>query len=372
MKWNELFFLITFVLLIACSEETPERSNPSDSRSTAVTVINDEIKGEPVVIYINGATETMVAFSRNTSQGVVEFSTPEISSNSIFQDNTGNQWNIFGEGLSAGNLNEKLIPMNYLYGYWFVFPSFFDSVLVHQQQLLTFPEKSLDNDDWLIPTSSIVSTGAHDLLPSIDNPQYLNADEIIRSNPEELQYPPLNTLATVVKDDDDVYIYPHHILNYHEIVNDEINGTPVTISFCPLTQTSQLWLRNEIDNTSFGVSGLLYNSNLILYDRATESYWPQVMQKSVHGEKMGNKIQWQHVVELKLRDALQLEGNKYALSLSTGYDRDYNEDFYEIYKNAEGAIYHPVARRSDLLPVKEKVLGVIVNKNYVKVYQYPE
>ena len=98
-------------------------------------------------------------------------------------------------------------------------------------------------------------------------------------------------LIVGVKIGDDVRAYPHAILNWHEVVNDryEVRGFPerATLSYCPLTGSAVLWKSFGLnEDQTFGTSGALYNSNLVLYDRATSSYWSQMMEQAILGERV--------------------------------------------------------------------------------------
>ena len=81
------------------------------------------------------------------------------------------------------------------------------------------------------------------------------------------------------------------ILNYHEIVNDDFKGQAIAVTFCPLCGDGIAYSTN-IDgiNYSFGVSGLLYNSDVLLYDRETQSLWSQIMNKAISGPLKGRRL----------------------------------------------------------------------------------
>src|ERR671919_556779 len=83
----------------------------------------------------------------------------------------------------------------------------------------------------------------------------------------------------------DARAYPLLILTWHEIVNDEVGGTPVAVTYCPLCNSPVVWERPVVEGevTTFGTSGKLYQSNLVMYDRASESYWPQLTGQAVTG-----------------------------------------------------------------------------------------
>lgn len=139
--------------------------------------------------------------------------------------------------------------------------------------------------------------------------------------------------------------YPQRILVWHEIVNDTLGGTPVSITYCPLTGTALGFLRGE---TTFGVSGRLVNSNLIMYDRATDSYWPQVLATGIKGPETGASLQGLPVFWTTWERWRSLFPQTRVLSTDTGYIRDYQRDPYGRYNPREG-YYEPDARR--LFPV---------------------
>jgi hypothetical protein len=112
-----------------------------------------------------------------------------------------------------------------------------------------------------------------DGIPSIDNPEFEPARAVgDRLGPDDIVFGAARN--------GDARAYPQNILVHHEIVNDRIDGDPVSVTYCPLTGTAMGFERGD---TSFGVSGRLVNNNLIMYDRATEAWWPQVAATAVPG-----------------------------------------------------------------------------------------
>src|SRR3990172_4124896 len=130
--------------------------------------------------------------------------------------------------------------------------------------------------DWLIPKDQIFDGGpGKDGIPALTNPQFASA--------LSTSYLNNNDLVLIIKIGGEIRIYPHPILDWHEIINDDISGTKFTLTYCPLTGSGIAW--NRVINgkeTTFGVSGLLYNSNLIPYDRASNSNWSQMKMLSVN------------------------------------------------------------------------------------------
>lgn len=121
----------------------------------------------------------------------------------------------------------------------------------------------LDPDD-------IVEVIPPDGIPAIDDPSFVPVREVDWLSERD----PVIALQV----GDVARAYPLQIMTWHEIVNDVVSGTPVAVSFCPLCNTAIAFERPRIDGeiATFGTSGKLINSNLLMYDRATESLWPQV------------------------------------------------------------------------------------------------
>ena len=153
---------------------------------------------------------------------------------------------------------------------------------------------SNDNyQNWLVPINEIKDGGpGKDGIPSIDNPIFVSANSI------EAAYLNNDDLVMGLKFGDEVKAYPHKILDYHEIINDVVDGFPVSVNYCPLTGTGFAWKGdlNSSDKT-FGVSGLLYNSNLILYDRETDSNWSQMRIQCINGSQIGDRPEIISIIE---------------------------------------------------------------------------
>ncbi len=154
--------------------------------------------------------------------------------------------------------------------------------------------------------------------------------------------------------------YPFNILVWHEIVNDEVNGLPLAVTFCPLCGSAIVFDRRIEGRTlEFGVSGLLYHSNLLMYDRQTESLWSQVQGRAVVGEFMGTGL---NIVKANVMNFSQFS-QKYpsglVLSDQTGHIRDYSFYPYGDYETND-QFYFPVGDYSGDLPAKEIVFALPV------------
>ncbi|MCK5366899.1 MAG: DUF3179 domain-containing protein, partial [Cyclobacteriaceae bacterium] len=217
--------------------------------------------------------------------------------------------------------------------------------------------------DWLIPLNEVLDGGpGKDGIPALENPENKGINQITFLSD--------NDLVVGFQFGDQVRAYPHKILDWHEIINDELNGKKVAITYCPLTGTGIAWSRNiNGKTTTFGVSGLLYNSNLIPYDRLTDSNWSQLRLDCVNGQLLGDTIETFHLVETKWKTWKEMFPNSSVVTSNTGYGRDYNRYPYGDYKTNNSKLLFPVTPKDDRLAGKERVLGLILNGK-VKVYRF--
>jgi hypothetical protein len=229
-------------------------------------------------------------------------------------------------------------------------------------------DTSSAEDDWLIPRFEIRDGGpGQDGIPSIDNPDF---DPVGAIN-----FIPDNRMIIGVKFEDEIRAYPHQILDWHEIVNDQVGNKSFAIQYCPLTGTGMCWNR-EIDGsvTEFGVSGLLFRNNLIAYDRNTESNWSQMQLRSVHGQHSGLNVETYPVVETTWETWKKLYPNSKVHNTNTGHVRNYTSFAYGSgYSTNHNDLLFPIQNHDDRLRNKVRVHGIIGSENLdldptVKVY----
>lgn len=216
--------------------------------------------------------------------------------------------------------------------------------------------------DWLIEEHRIFDGGpGKDGIPALDMPVFISAAEAGFLQDEEL--------IIGVKIGDEVRAYPHQIMDWHEIVNDSFPGEVITVSYCPLTGTAIGWDRNLLlGPTTFGVSGLLYNTNLIPYDRETDGEWSQMLTKSVRGWYQGTELELIPMVETSWGQWRSMYPETKVLSLETGHDRPYGEYPYGDYLTEDQRLFFPIVPVNQTLPLKERVHGVVLGEKS-KVYR---
>lgn len=220
-------------------------------------------------------------------------------------------------------------------------------------------------DDALIPSSQIFSGGpAKDGIPAINNPKFVNASDV--------KFLQNNDRILGININGESRAYPISILNWHEIVNDVIGDTYFAVTYCPLCGTGVAF-NSTVDGRvlHFGASGLLYNSDVLLYDRETESLWSQLLTKAVTGQYRGTELTMLPVQHTTWRDWKRLHPSSLVLSNNTGYKRDYGRDPYSGYEQSR-KLYFPVNNTAPKrYHPKEIVLGVEIDGVY-KAYPFIE
>lgn len=212
-----------------------------------------------------------------------------------------------------------------------------------------------------LPTQAIQRGGPpKDGIPAIDKPRFVRADQAKLADDDRILGIALNGL---------VRAYPVRILNWHEVVNDRFGERAVVVTYCPLCGTGVAFdVPPGKGLTSFGVSGLLYNSDVLLYDRATQSLWSQMLQISVSGPLKGTRLQAVPLTHTTWADWRKRFPATEVLSTDTGFSRDYSRDPYAGYDKLQQLMFD-VQHRDDRFPLKEWVLGIEVNGVY-KAYPF--
>jgi len=217
-------------------------------------------------------------------------------------------------------------------------------------------------DDALIEPAEIYEGGPpRDGIPALDDPVFVDAEDggFIRGHDRVLGLN-LNGVAKA---------YPIRILNYHEVVNDSFDGTPVTVTYCPLCGSGMAFSSVAAGSfKSFGVSGLLYNSDVLLYDRETESLWSQIMGKAVSGLLKGEELTPIALTHTTWNDWQTTYPGTLVLSTKTGHMRNYDRDPYEGYSETSGVMF-PLRHTDSRYGAKELVVGVEIDGQF-KAYPF--
>lgn len=220
-------------------------------------------------------------------------------------------------------------------------------------------------DNAAVPAEMVLQGGPpRDGIPAIDKPVFQQADSVDWLSDSDR--------VLGINMGGESRAYPVAILNWHEIVNDSIGGRPVVVTFCPLCNTGMAFDAEVAGETlTFGVSGLLFQSDVLLYDRETESLWSQIWSEAISGPYKGRKLEQiplEHTSWAAWRDKYP---DTQLLSRDTGVRRDYLRDPYAGYEQSPTTLF-PVANRAPgPWHSKEWVMGVSLNGEH-KAYPFSE
>jgi len=216
-----------------------------------------------------------------------------------------------------------------------------------------------DLSNLTIPQDQIHTLLPRDAIPALTDPELIALDA-----------------ATYLKDEDriiDVTVgsesvaVPLKILNFHEVSNFTISGKPVAATYCPLCDSVTLVSRTvtnadgKTEVLEFGVSGALYNSNVLMYDRTHKALWSQLGLKAVSGPMAGTALDLLPVKIIPWSQFKSEHPEGQVISIETGHDRPYDGNPYQRYFDNQDYLMVPIASHGDALPKKTLGLGIKAN-----------
>jgi hypothetical protein len=215
------------------------------------------------------------------------------------------------------------------------------------------------NTNWqrhTVPYDELRSGGPpRDGIPSIDDPHFIGQESAA-------EWLTGNEPVIALELNGEARAYPLQILIWHEIVNDEVGGVPMAVTFCPLCNAAITFDR-QLDGQvyEFGTSGLLRNSDLVMYDRTTESLWQQFTGEGIVGDMAGRKLTFLPSSIVSFDDFRQAHPEGVVLSRETGHSRRYGENPYAGYDRIGQSPFLFDGPEDDRLPAMERVVAVEIN-----------
>lgn len=202
-----------------------------------------------------------------------------------------------------------------------------------------------------------------DGIPALLNPRFVSIDEASDW---------LDSVEPVIflEHNDVVKAYPLQILIWHEIVNDKIDDLPVIVTFCPLCYSAIVFDRRLDDMTlGFGVSGLLRNSDMVMYDLYTESFWQQFTGEAIVGDYTGETLTPVPSQIISFQQLMDTYPDALVLSRETGFTRQYGMNPYTGYDDIDQTPFLFKGDIDERLPPNEKVIAV-KDEGLLKAYPY--
>jgi len=219
-------------------------------------------------------------------------------------------------------------------------------------------EATYDVSNATIPLNEVHTLLPRDAIPALTDPKTRPARRMDWLEPDDR--------VIMVEIDGEVLAAPFKILNYHEVVNDRVGGEPVALTYCPLCDSASAFSRDvslgdgKSRTLEFGVSGALFNSNVLMYDRQTMGLWSQLAMEAVTGPHAGASLDHLPVRVLPWSAFSTEYPEARVVSRETGHQRPYERSAYQRYFS-DDALMVDVRSYGDEMPRKTLGLGIYAN-----------
>ena len=371
---NRLILFCGVVLLLSsCNPDETVIVPPTYTPPQHTKLIQDNFENTSIVIVANEKDNFIVSYESQLPDGTqLMFEPVQQGVDIIMQDSEGNQWDFMGECVEGARLGQRLTPLDNWMGYWFALSSLYPNAEIYGELPTNEPyTPNPPSTDWLINLADLFRGAPKDAIVAIDNPEFFRVSDFVRpdSTFNINNYLVDSSLVIGININGEYKAYPHSVLNWHEIVNDYVGGEPISVMYCPLTGTASAWSRKvDGQETTFGVSGLLYNNNLIAFDRLTNSNWHQMSEKCINGTEISTLPQTYPIVETRWDTWKQMYPTTLVLSDNTPQSHNCGVFPYGTYQT-NPRIPFPSIFTDNRRFVKDRVHAVIINGK-AKVYPF--
>lgn len=233
---------------------------------------------------------------------------------------------------------------------------------VHAQRRIRFSTGRLSLKNSTVPRHEILAGGQpKDGIPAITNPEVISASQATFLKPQAA------VIGVALRDE--ARAWPIAILNYHEVVNDRLAGIPIAVTYCPLCDSAVVFdRRTQSGVREFGVSGLLYNSNVLMYDRGSfdQSLWSQLGAQAISGPAVTESLTILPLDVTTWEEWRSRFPKTTVMSPRTSHPRDYSRNPYARYFQTSQLMF-PVRRVDKRLPPKQPVLGLSAENQFVAI-----
>lgn len=227
--------------------------------------------------------------------------------------------------------------------------------------LTDFSKATVDLSEILV---GIPISDPRDAIPPIDDPTFQSVSETSWISDREP--------GVLIEKGGDARFYPLSIMTRHEIVNDVIDGDPIAVTYCPLCNTAVGFDRRfEGQTLRLGVSGLLRNSDLVMWDDSTQSLWQQVTGEAIVGEQAGKRLELLPTAIIRWSDFKENHPDGLALSDNQGFGIPYGRNPYEFYSTRDTPLSFFQGDIDPRYPALERVVGVTIGTSS-KAYAFSD
>ena len=329
-----------------------------------IKVYNETINNRPIVTIGSQDKDFAISFHRELENEVYTFEVVQGEFPIVMKDGKGGIWDVFGNNTVN---NTSLEPILSATGFWFGWAAMYPGISIYglEDEDVDFSEKW--SEEWDLSRDYVFRGANFDAIQGLESPP-----TVIYNVKQDINH------GFYISDEDRVVavqvngvtrIYPHSILNWHEIVNDTLGGEKISVVFSPFTNTATAWLRDigPVEN-HFGISGLVYNNNILAFDRNSNSHWSQLRGNCVNGYYKGQSLIHFPILDTKWKTIKEIFQEPEVISNETSFDIDYRLHPLGDYLTNPDYIPFPLFYADERLPKKQRVHGVAV-ENKAKVYR---
>jgi hypothetical protein len=385
-----IWFVVGATMLAGCKTTKTNRKNGDETRDGGSTA--GDVDHSPVTVLPDGRTvgadraadadtsppsgDTATAEPGDGSSGEDDASTggegpwvPEEGDFVLRDRETGSLWNIRGEAYAGPLKGETLEQVTSFTSFWFAWSVFYDGSEIwrHGADNIRNDTAPVETGEQCLVDCEKIEMGCpgKDCIPALDYAarSYAGSErpksaEMVEPGDEGTGYLEDSDFVFGVEIDGEPRAYPHNIYWWHEIHNDRIGDREYAVSFCPLTGSGIVFDgQHDGGPIRFGVSGRLYNANLVMFDPQTGTFWSQMLGRGIKGERIGEHLERLPVVETTWERWKEMHPDTLVASSDTGYERNYNSYPYGDYRSNHDETFGAASHQSTY-EAKDRVLGL--------------
>lgn len=363
---NRIILFLSLIVFLSCGENSSTIGpHPNTREQENIRLISEDFNGDPVIIAGSQNFDFITAFKANLASELRLFEAVQSDFPIIMEDQFGNGYDIFGTIIYGPEAGQQLEAVNCGFGYSFLFTSSFPGIDIFGQGPESVVVKRDSSLNWSVPLNGLDQGNFFDNIKSLSSPNFIRYS-LIKQRPDQEFYLDIQDEVICVRINGELKVYPKKIMYWHETINDICGGIPICVSYTTLTNSAKVWLRENGDE--FGVTGSIYNNNLLAFDRRTESFWSQLFLESVYGPRIGEQLQVIPHLETSLQQLLRIESNPNIVSDETGYDHDYSKYPWGEYRTNDLIVYN-LLYLDQRIPIKESVFAV-QHHGLAKIYRW--
>lgn len=362
MRRHQLCCILIVTSLTACSSSSTEYKD-QDRPDTGSLLGDADVDRDPVTLGVDTNGDDTAAPDLPEGEGDAGDAVVPQGGQFVLRDHqTGSLWNLRGEAYEGPLAGRQLTQLPSFNSFWFAWSTFYHGSTLWNRDERNLPGEIEADDNCLVPCGEIrPACSGRDCIPALDYDGRDNRPAASMGAPDDADYLlETDTILGVVMEGV-ARAYPHNILWWHEIYNDKIGDTEFSVTLCPLTGSGMVFGgRHAGAAVDFGVSGNLYNSNLVMFDRDGDTLWSQMIFTGVQGPELGARLELLPVVETTWGRWKELYPETQVALDTTGYQRDYTSYPYGAYRTNHNDTFRPTNPRFEsMYDAKDLVMGLV-------------